>query len=148
MSHATHSRLIWIYDPDWTADDLAVANDAAFVFNIVLPITILRVGTLITTVMNGAATVAFDRRVLTDSDTGRVNGLDSSGNGVIIIPTTTAVGKLVHKDLASSPVDCNPGDQIIAEVTSAATSGAGRHFVEYIVRDETAANCSDMIATA
>jgi hypothetical protein len=145
MGVANHDLKVWVYDSDWTADDLSAANDAGYVMDVIEPITITRVGTLITTVMNGAATVAFDRRVLTASDTGRVDALNAAGDGVITIPTTTAVGKIVYKDVR---VNCDPGDQIIAQVTSAATSGAGRHFVEYISRDETPGNCSDMVASA
>jgi hypothetical protein len=145
MGYGNHDKQVWIYDSDYTADDLSATGDAGYIFNIVQPITVLRVGTLVTTVLNGPAVVAFDRRVTTDSDTDRVAALNTDGDGAITIPTTTAVGKIVYKDVR---VDCDPGDQIVPEVTTGATSGAGRHFVEYIVRDETVDNLDDMVETA
>jgi len=128
-----------------TADDLSATGDAGVAWDIVRPVTVIRVGALVTTVLNGAAVVAFDRRVTTGSDTGRVNGLNAAGDAVITIPTTTAAGKIVYKDVR---VDLDPGDQVIAEVTSGATSGAARYFVECVNRDEVAANLSDMVASA
>lgn len=136
---------IWIYDSDWTADDLSATGDAAYLMDVVEPITVIQVGALITTVLNGAAEVAFDRRILTGSDAGRLDGLDDASEGDITIPTTTAVGKVVYKNVRE---DLDPGDQVVPQVTSAATSGACRYFVKYITRDETPGNLGDMVASA
>ena len=135
------------------ADDLAGALAVGpVVWDVVRPITILRIGALITTVVNSAANavVAFHRRILTDSDAGMLLGLDGTailaGNGVLQIPTTTAVGKIVYKEVR---VDVNPGDQIAPFLTTAATvAGGARYFFEYINRHETPANCADMVKSA
>lgn len=125
-----------------TADNLGATGDD-LVLDVTMPITVLRVGAIITTVLVGAATVAFDRRITTGSDTGRVNGLNAAGDAVLTIPTATAAGKVVYDDVS---VDLNPGDQIVVEVTAAATSGGARYFVEAVARHEIAANLTDMVS--
>ena len=131
-----------------TADDLAATGDAAHYWDVVAPIAVVRIGAVITTVCvsSAAIVVAADRRILTASDTGRVNGLDSGGTGVLTIAATAAAGKVYYQDFTPG-VDLDPGDQIIFEVTTAATtSGAARYFVDFIDRDEVPANLSDMVS--
>lgn len=128
-----------------TADDLSATGDAAVIWDILRPMTIVRIGALVSTavVSTGGVVIPFDRRILTGSDTGRVD----AGIGTITIPAGTAAGKVVYKDI--TPVDVNVGDQIVPEVTTAATSsGAARYFFEGRDRHETPANQSDMIASA
>lgn len=148
MSTKNHDERYWMYDPDWTADDLSATGDAGYVMDVVQPITVTRIGALVTTVMNGAATINFDRRVLTASDTGRLSGFDDADEATIIIPTTTAVGKIVYKDVVGEDYDMDPGDQVVPNVSSGATSGACRYIVWYVPRDETVDNCTDMVETA
>ena len=150
MSIANESRMSSEHVALAAADVLTALGDAGIIFDIVSPITVLRVGEVITTavVSNVTAQVAFDRRIVTSGDVGRVAALDGT-NGVLLIPTGTAIGKVVFKDVR---VDLDPGDQIVPEVTVAAAgpgaAGAGRYFYEYIERHETPANCADMVLSA
>ncbi len=145
MGIGRHSLKTWIYDSDYTADDLSSTGDGGQILDVVEPITVVEVGCLVTTVLNGAATVAFDRRVTTGSDTGRVDGLNSDGDAVVTIPDTTAAGKYVYKQVR---VDLDIGDQVVPEVTSGATSGACRYVVKYLPRDETIDNQTDAVESA
>lgn len=130
----------WIYRHDSTADDLAATGDGAEMFNVVTPITVYAVGTLITTATVGTAGVLkFDRRITTGSDTGRGDG--DVGTCAI---AALAAGKVVINRV--TPIDLNPGDQVVPEVTTAVgTSGAGRHFLLYRQREEIAANLGDVV---
>ena len=148
MSTKNHDVLHWMYDPDWTADDLSATGDAGYVMDVVDPITVVRIGALVTTVLNGPAVINFDRRVLTASDTGRLSGFDDADEATLTIPTTTAVGKIVYKDVVGSDYDMDPGDQVVANVSTAATSGACRYIVWYVLRDETVDNSTDMVESA
>lgn len=76
--------------------------------------------------VGAGAIVAMDRRVLTNDDTGRVDGA-----GGTISTGTTDVAKgfsLYHE--CSPPLDLNFGDQLVFEVTNAAdTAGTGIVFL-------------------
>ena len=75
----------------------------------------------------------------------RVAALDGT-NGRFTIPTGTAAGKVVWKDVN---VNLNPGDQIVFETEIAATgagaAGGCRFFAEVVERPEISANLSDVI---
>ena len=123
-----------------TADVLTAAADHNGLFEVTRPITVLAVGAIITTAIQGACVVKFDRRVTKGSDTGRGDG----DVGILTIPDGTAVGKQVISD--NTRVDLNPGDQVVPEVTSAAATAGGAHyFIHYIPRAETIANLSDYV---
>lgn len=146
MGTGNHDRQTAIQPIGVTADDLSATGDAAWIYDVVSPITVVRIGALVTTVLVGVAcVVAFDRRILTGSDTGRTAGLDGAATGIITIAALQAAGKVTYKDCR---VDLNPGDQVVPEVTTAATSGAARYFIEFVARDETAPNLSDMVLSA
>ncbi|NJM93945.1 MAG: hypothetical protein HC842_04120 [Cytophagales bacterium] len=66
----------------------------------------------------------------------------------VSIPAGTAAGKVVYKR-PTSPVVCFPGDQIVAEVTTAAaTSGGAIYGFSAHLDPETPANQGDMILSA
>ena len=145
MSVATESRQLRDWKGALTASYvLTGTGDATTIWDFMTPVTVLRVGVLITTAVVAVTTlphIRFDRRVLTDSDVGRISGLNTAADGMVIVPTGTAIGVKVYKDVR---VDMNPGDQIIPTVTIAATgngsAGACKMYVEYINRAETPAN--------
>lgn len=106
--------------------------------------TIYEIGlqfTVATTVT--AAVVAFDRRILTGSDTGRVDG----GIGILTEPSVgaAAIGKTLKKLVR---VDVNAGDEIVVEVTTAASAGTCRPYVLYRVKEEHLANETDSVVSA
>lgn len=90
-----------------------------------------------------APTVIFTKYVTPLSSSG------SSAIGTLTIPTGTAIGKVVYKDL-SSPVLMTPGDAIhISWTVGVGTpTGIGMWFIEVEDDPEVAANQSDMVASA
>ena len=145
MGYSTESRQVSHATTYTTADDIAATGDSAVIWDILTPITVKRIGALVTVAPGAAAAIVdFDRRILTGSDAGRVSKLDGT-NGRITIPGTTAAGKIVYKDVS---VDLNPGDQIVPEVVDAATTGDARYYYEYIQRHEVAGNLTDMVESA
>lgn len=130
-----------------TADVLTATGDHNGTMDIVHPIRVIRIGAYITTatVSSGGIVVAFDKRITKGSDTGRVD----AGIGSITIPTATAVGKQVYKNVR---VDVAIGDEIVPEVTTAAAGGGAaggcHYFVLYQARNELPGNQSDAVASA
>lgn len=105
------------------------------------PITVHRIGFLITTAVTvTAAVIDFDKRITPGSDTGRVD----QGIGQITAPIGSAIGQIVYKNVR---VDVNPGDEIVVQLVTASTAGAGVALFEYIPREETPLNYSEMIAS-
>lgn len=67
--------------------------------------------------------------------------------GTLTIPKTQAINKIIYKDI--TPVNLNIGDQLLMNVTTAATSsGSGFFFVEADYDPETPLNQTKMIASA
>jgi hypothetical protein len=95
----------------------------------------------VTTLMDGAATVEVNRRPTLGSATGEV-AIDN-----IVIPTTTAVGKVVYVELAS-PVVLNAGDALSFEVTSAATAGGAIYGFRAVPDFEYLPNEGDLVLSA
>lgn len=123
------------------ADNLGATGDGVDVFITRQRIKVHEVGVVITTVMNGAATIQVDKT----NDTSR----GTADAGSIVVPTTTAVNKVV-KDTSSSifPFVMGAGEFLTFEVTSAATSGAGIYYVVYELIEEAPANESDVTESA
>ena len=81
-------------------------------------LAVRRAGFLVTTAINGAATIAVKKRPTHGSATGE------STIATLTIPTATAVGQVVYKDF--EPVKIGVGQEVCFDVTSAsATAGAG-----------------------
>lgn len=127
-------------------DDLTGAAVHTTSFGVTSQMKVKRIMCMITTavVSNVTVVVAFKRYPTYGSSA------SATTIGSISIPTGTAAGKVVYKDV--TPLQCNPGDQIVCEVTTAAGGGgaAGNAFysIEYAAMPEAAANQSDMIASA
>ena len=147
-----HALNVWQSPNDATDDLIETVGDAAaaHIFNVMRPITVVRVGVLITEVVATSSTdgiISFDRRVLTDSDTGR----GDADVGQVTIPDTTAVGKTVVD--AGTPVDLDPGDQVVPQVTTAGVdagteTGEFLYFIEYYIRPESDVNLTDVVVSA
>lgn len=121
----------------------AIANNLRF-YRLFNAITVLRIGVMITTTCTVTApVVSFDKRLINGSDVGRVNG--ALGIGLLTFPAVAlcVAGTVIYKEVES---DATAGNEIVVQVTTAATAGAGIPFVEYINRHESAANMSNMIA--
>ena len=117
----------------------------------------IRAGVTVTTVLDGAATVKFDRVPTPGSETGRGDG----DCGMITIPTTTAAGQVLYDKTnyyygitvstttAGNWIDyLDEGDALVFELTSAATSGAATPWVIVEIDPEQPGNNSNMVLTA
>lgn len=122
------------------ADDLSGAAVHTTFVPVMAQMKVKRLEVLVSVVTVGAATIAFKRRPTFASATGEVT------MGSVVVPAATAAGKVVYKDI--TPVVCFPGDQIVYEITSAATSGSAHYGVAGELDPEQPANQSDMIASA
>lgn len=139
--YATKSRQVLGHYALATVDSLAATGDNT-IWNVGEPITVVRIEAIIALAAStGAAVIKFDKRILTDSDTGRGDG----DIGSLTIPASTVAGKVVYKNVR---VDCSPGDQIVAEVGTTSAAGSAYYEVHYIRRHEEPLNLTDMIASA
>lgn len=127
----------WLQATSWTAASFASTGDT-FTYPVLDFCTINVLGFYFTTAGTTTATaISFDKRVIQGSNTGRVSAIDGT-NGVVTAPnasTAQALGSLVYKDLgAIQPGDLVPGNEIVANVTTACTAGVGRAFVLIVPR--------------
>ena len=114
----------------------ATAGDKAFITPS-SPIKVIRWGYIVTTVLGNANLVAaLYYRPTAGSDTDRVN----AWGGTITPGAATAVGKGVQHTLTTGEGDRTspipeavivPGEELVIEVTTTASSGAVYWFVEY-----------------
>lgn len=142
----------WFFNETATADVIETTGDAGSdqIFTVLSPITVFRVGALVTELVATDATagiIKFDRRVTYASDTGRGDG----DIGTITIPDTTAVGKIIYSEAIQ--IDLDAGDQIVPQVTTAGVdagteAGEMLYIVWYYDRHETPANQTDLVASA
>ena len=100
-----------------------------------------RIGCTITTALTVTAVViAFDRRPLPGSDTGR----GDADVGTLTAPAAAqVVGRTLYDDVQ---VNLKGGEQVVVEVTTAASAGAGLPFLEITPRAEEPANDSEFIS--
>ena len=140
-----------------TADDVLTSTGAAAViFDVLQPITVLRVGVLVTVAVVAKTTVPvvrFDKYVTPDSATSKILGLNGTtavdGDAIVTVPDGTAIGEIVYADVR---IDMDPGTQIVPFVKTACSganqAGSARYYFEYINRHETPDNISNMIESA
>lgn len=96
-----------------------------------MPFDVVAVGFLVTTAFSSTddTVVKFDKRPTAGADTGRGDGDVAEMN----IPTGTPAGKLWYVPL-DPPVEINAGEQVVAEVTAAASSAGSGIYVMYVQR--------------
>ncbi len=135
MSYA-HGRQV-LYQKDKLNDGIKNTSD---LIDILDPCTLLRIGALVTVIADASMTITVTRRVTTGNDANEV-AIDS-----IIVPDTTAVGKVVYSDI--TPTDLNVGDQIEFAIANTGTSSAFQCFAVVSPRPEVPANQTDMVLTA
>lgn len=96
------------------------------------------------TVSTGSIVLTIRRRPTFGSSSGQTT------LGTLTIPTAIAVNKIYYKDI--TPVNCNSGDQVVVEVTTAAAGGgaAGKALFDFLMDydPETAPNDSNFVASA
>ena len=104
------------------------------------PVDIVRWGYVVDTVLGDTTLVAaLDFRPTIGSDTNRVNGatnsttfIDTAG-GVLTAVVATAVGKGEFHNV-NPPLQVDPGEEVVIELTAAPASGNGFWFIEYEVQ--------------
>ncbi len=129
-----------VYSTRKTIESAIVALNSTgdkFTFTPGQPVDIIRWGIVPTTLLDLGVgfTGALDFRPTAGSDASRVNGsvaggVDTAG-GTITRTADVALGAGVYHNL-SSPLEVDPGEEVVFEVTDAAdTSGDGVIFIEY-----------------
>lgn len=140
----TDESLVGALVPDASAQGLETLSAAAAVHGerlIGKRVKVKRLKFHVTVLISGAAVVRFLARPTPGSATGQVV------IGVLNIPTATAVGKVVYKDV--EPYELPVGYALAMEQTSAANvAGAGYYGFDAVIEQEVAANESNMIASA
>lgn len=106
-----------------------VALDSAadvLVFTPCRPVTVFRYGYIVTVELDNttALQLNLDHRVTAGSDTGRTEKAEIVGSG------TQAVGYMSYGDLAT-PIEVDADEEVVIEVSQAATAGDGKVFLEY-----------------
>ena len=102
-----------------------------FVYTPSTPVEVVRVGFVSTIAPGGAPVIAFDKRPTAGSDTNRVNAAFGT-----ITPGALAAGQMAYHEpdpLTESRI-LNPGEQLVAEVTTA-SSTTGTGYFTLTVRD-------------
>ena len=122
------------------ADDLSSAAIHSESYAVLAPMAVSRFMALVSTVMDGAATVILRRRPIFGVAANEVT------LATLIIPTLTAVGQVVFKDF--NEVELSPGEELIYEVTSQATSGGALYDVDAENDPEAPANDASMVVSA
>lgn len=128
------------------AVDLTSAAVQSFAWSLQMNARVFRIQAKVTTatVSNVSIVLTFRRRPTFASASGQ------STLGTITIPTAIAANKVYYKDI--TPVNCDVGDQIVVEVTTAAAGGgaAGQAVCDYIADydPESVANFSNFVASA
>ena len=119
-----------------TATSIASAADIG-TWTVTSPITVARVGALVTVAQTGAApTLSFDLRPTYGSDTGRLAGKV----GVCTFPAGgVGIGKTVTVEVRTK---VNAGQQIVCAVTGAGGAGTAIPIIEWVPRTENAGNQS------
>ncbi len=115
----------------------------------------IRAGFTVTTVLSGAATVAFDRQPYAGAATSRGDG----DCGYIVVPTTTAAGYVIYDETnyydgitaattGNWTNTLNEGDAVVFQLVSEATSGAGVPWLVVEIDPEMPGNNASMTLTA
>ena len=124
---------------------------AADVGRFVIPFRcqVLLAGVVVTEVCAGSSTtpvVDFDLRPTAGSDTNR-----GAADIAHLVLSTTAAGKVMYDEVAVG-TELEPGEEVIVQLTTAATGGSPTgHFMPFLLVEylpETKANLSDMTETA
>jgi hypothetical protein len=133
----TNEKISLMQIGDGAAKDLSAASVSATSYLVGSQLMINRVMAHVSVVTNGASVVEVKQRPLQGSAVGEVV------IATLNIPDATAAGKIVYKDF--DPVNMVPGDELVYEVSSAATSGSA-HFLHEVDNDpEEPSEQADMV---
>lgn len=135
MSYASETKRI--LTPHEAADSVKASTD---VIRILENCTLIRLGALVTVIADGIMTIAVTQETKPGGTGG--TALDS-----VIIPDTTAVGKIVYATL-NPPVALLAGQELLLTNSSSGTSSAWKLFAVVVPNEEPPANVSSMVESA
>ena len=136
----TQEKLAMLQLGSGAPQDLSVAAVHSTSFLVGSQMDITRCMAHVSVVTVGAATVQCKKRPLQGSAVGEVV------LATLVIPDATPAGKIIYKDF--DEVTLQPGDEIVYEVTAAATSGSA-HYMQEVEQDpEQASEQADMMESA
>lgn len=115
----------------------ALKNTTKYI-RILEPFTLMRVESLVTVVVDADMTLTWTWETIV--------GGTSTAITTTTVPNTTAVGKVVYKEV--TPVDLSPGNVIKCVVSNTGTSTALQVAAVGIPRAEVPANMTNMVASA
>jgi hypothetical protein len=130
-----------------TAKDVSSTGVFAYTWNFIEPASVRQLACKVTVVMNstGGIVVTFRRRPAYGSAGSGATA--QTVLGTVTIPKTAAADVVVVNNI--TPVNINPGEQIVADCTTAATTSGSA--IAYVVADynaEVAKNESVTVVTA
>jgi hypothetical protein len=123
------------------ADDLSGTGVHSYSYLVSSQHELKRFMAHITTVLSGAATVQLKRR---PGGLGVTAGEEVVGE--LILPDAASVGQVYYKDV--QPVELEVGDELVFEVSAAATSGGAAYDLELCNDPEDPRENSDMVESA
>ncbi len=133
----TEKRLSLLQVGDGAADDLSGTGVHGTSHLVGAGMSYNRAMAHVSVVTVGAATVLIKRRPLFGSATGE------SVLATLLIPAATVAGTIVYQDI--DPVNLDPGDEIVSEVTVAATSGSAHYMHEVEEHSDQPSEQADML---
>lgn len=133
----SEKRLPLLQVGDGAADDLSGTGVHGTSHLVGVGLSYNRAMAHVSVVTVGASTVVVKQRPLFGSAAGEVV------LATLLIPAGTAAGVVVYKDV--DPVNLEPGDQIVAEVTAAATSGSAHYMHEVEEHSEQPSEQTNML---
>jgi len=136
MSYASESKMV-LSQEDILNGQVKNTYDVIKIFE---PCRLMRVGWSVKVIVDALIVVTITKRIITGSDASAV------AVTTLTLPDTTAVGKLIYKDI--TPIDLDPGDELKFAMADTGTSSAGICYAVVIPRPEVPANLSDMVASA
>lgn len=114
-----------------------------FVVSLPVPFDVYEWGVIVTTGLDATLRqINLDKRITAGSDSGRVN---DAGGAQIAGSAAVAAGTVLYRRPAA-PVQVNPGEQLVFEVTDAAVAGAGVLYVKGRKMPATAPRITALVA--
>lgn len=117
-----------------------VAPSGSATVNILEGGTLVKIGALLTVTADAVSTTTVTQRITPGSNT------DAVACDTIVVPDTTAVGKIVFTDV--EPQALHSGDQLYFSVAAGGSNTRLEFFAVVIPNEESVGNETDMIESA
>ena len=134
MSYASETKRI--LTPNDYSDSIKNTTD---VIRILENCTLIRLGALVTVIADGIMTIAVTQET-------KPGGTGGTAIDSVIIPDTTAVGKIVYADV--TPTALLAGQELLLTNSNTGTSSAWKLFAVVVPNEEPPANVASMVESA